>query len=110
MDRRKHSRVEHNSFYTIPVTFSGESKGTGTLFDLSPGGCKINSRITPPLGARLRLRLAGSCNSELVQIDTAVVGWTIPGKYFGVKFLDVKPTERLVLEQYLDSLRFCLAL
>jgi len=110
MDRRKHPRVEHKSFYTIPVTFSGEAKGTGTLFDLSPGGCKVNSRITPPLGATLRLRLAVSCNSKPVKIDTAVVGWTIQGKFFGVKFLDVKPTDRSALEQYLDSLRFCLAL
>jgi hypothetical protein len=104
MERRKDPRIVHRSLYTIPVTFSGEAKGTGTLYDLSPGGCKIDSRKTPPLGASLTLRLAVSYKSDPVRIDTAVVGWTIKGKYFGVKFLDVKPTERLILEHYLDSL------
>jgi PilZ domain len=104
MERRKHRRITHTSVYTIPITFSGEAKGAGTLCDLSPVGCKINSRTTPPLGASLTLRLAVSYKSEPVKIDVAVVGWTIKDKYFGVKFLDVKPTERLALERYLDSL------
>jgi hypothetical protein len=50
------------------------------------------------------LRLAVSYKSEPVKIDTAVVGWTIKNKYFGVKFLDVKPTERLALDQYIANL------
>jgi c-di-GMP-binding flagellar brake protein YcgR len=104
MERRKHGRIAHKSVYTIPVTFSGEAKGAGTLCDLSPGGCKVDSRTTPPLGASLTLRLAVSHKSEPVKIDAAVVGWTIKDKYFGVKFLDVKPMERLALERYLDSL------
>ena len=104
MERRQHPRVTHKSLYTIPVTFSGEAKGTGTLYDLSPGGCKVDSRTTPRLGASLTLRLAVSDKSEPVKIDAALVGWTIKGKYFGVKFLDVKPTDRLALEQYLESL------
>ena len=104
MERRKHPRVTQKSLYTIPVTFSGAAKGTGTLYDLSPGGCKVDSRTTPPLGASLTLRLAVSYKSEPVMIDAAIVGWTIKGKYFGVKFLDVKPTERLALERYLDNL------
>jgi c-di-GMP-binding flagellar brake protein YcgR len=104
MERRKHPRIRHKSLYTIPVTFSGEAKGAGTLYDLSHGGCKVDSRTTPPLGASLTLRLAVSYKSEPVRIDAAVVGWTIKDKYFGVKFLDVKPTERLALDQYIASL------
>jgi len=104
MERRKHPRIAHKSLCTIPVKFSGEAKGTGSLYDLSPGGCKVDSRTTPPLGASLTLRLAVSSKSEPVKIDAAIVSWTIKGKYFGVKFLDVKPTERLVLDRYLDSL------
>jgi hypothetical protein len=60
--------------------------------------------MTPPLGASLTLRLAVSYKSTPVKIDAAVVGWTIKDKYFGVKFLDVKPTERLALDQYIASL------
>jgi hypothetical protein len=104
MERRKHPRIAQKSFYTVPVTFSGEAKGTGTLYDLSPDGCKVDSRMTPPLGASLTLRLAVSYKSAPVKIDAAVVSWTIKDKYFGVKFLDVKPTERLALDQYIASL------
>jgi hypothetical protein len=64
MERRKHPRIAHKSLYTIPITFSGEAKGTGTLYDLSPGGCKVDSRTTPPLGASLTLRLAVRINQS----------------------------------------------
>ena len=37
-------------------------------------------------------------------IDAAVVGWTIKDQYFGVKFLDVHPQERLALEQFMAAL------
>ena len=104
MERRKHPRIPHKSVCTVPITFSGEAKGTGVLYDLSPGGCKIDSRTTPPLGASLTLRLAVSYKSEPVKIDVAIVGWTIKNKYFGVKFLDVRPTERLALDQYIAKL------
>jgi len=104
MERRKHPRIAHKSVYTVPITFSGEAKGTGTLYDLSPGGCKVDSRTTPPLGASLTLRLAVSYKSEPVKIDAAVVGWTIKNKYFGVKFVDVQPMERLALDQYIATL------
>ena len=104
MERRKHPRIAHKSVYTVPITFSGEAKGTGTLYDLSPGGCKVDSRTTPPLGASLTLRLAVSYKSEPVKIDAAVVGWIIKNKYFGVKFVDVQPMERLALDQYIATL------
>jgi c-di-GMP-binding flagellar brake protein YcgR len=104
MERRKHPRIAHKSLYTIPITFSGEAKGTGTLYDVSSGGCKVDSRTTPPLGASLTLRLAVSYKSEPVKIDAAIVGWTIKDQYFGVKFLNVEPTERLALDRFIARL------
>jgi hypothetical protein len=74
------------------------------LYDVSTGGCKIDTRTTPSLGATITLNLAFSYKAEPVNIDAAVVGWTIKDKYFGVKFVDVKPTERLALDQYITSL------
>jgi len=87
----------------IPVTFSGDAKGTGTLYDLSPGGCKIDTRTTPPLGASLTLRLGMPSEADPIEIDTGVVWWTVKDKYFGVKFLQVDPTDRIVLNTYLAS-------
>src|ERR1051325_7932740 len=69
MERRQHPRIVDKSLCTVPVTFSGEAKGTGTLYDLSPGGCKVDSCMTPPLGASLTLRLAVSYKSEPVKIE-----------------------------------------
>jgi c-di-GMP-binding flagellar brake protein YcgR len=104
MERRAHARIDRKSLKHIPVTFSGKANGTGTLYDLSTGGCKIEARSTPPLGASLTLRLALSYKTDPVKIDAAIVGWTIKDQYFGVKFLDVKPSERLALDQFISRL------
>ena len=88
----------------VAVSFSGKANGTGVLYDVSTGGCKIQSDRTPPLGASLTLRLAIPPRAEPVKIDAAIVGWTMKGQYFGVKFLDVKPPERLALDQFIASL------
>lgn len=104
MERRNHVRIARKVLKHIPVTFSGKANGTGTLYDLSTGGCKIEASSTPPLGASLTLRLALSYQTDPVKIDAAVVGWTIKDQYFGVKFLDVHPSERFALEQFMASL------
>jgi c-di-GMP-binding flagellar brake protein YcgR len=101
MERRRHARIAHKSLNHVPVTFSGKTHGTGILYDLSTGGCKIETVSTPPLGASLTLQLAVSPEADPVKIDAAVVGWTIKNQYFGVKFLEIKPLERLALSQYI---------
>jgi len=104
MERRNHARIAREFLKHISVTFSGKANGTGTLYDLSTGGCKIEAGTTPPLGASLTLRLALPYHTYHVMIDAAAVGWTIKDQYFGVKFLDVHPQERLALEQFMAAL------
>jgi len=104
MERRRHERIAQKPVSGITVVFSGDAKGIGTLYDLSPGGCKVGCTNPPPLGASLRLQLDVSQNADPVKIDAGIVGWTIKGKYFGVKFVRVEPTEQLVLHQYLARL------
>jgi c-di-GMP-binding flagellar brake protein YcgR len=104
MERRNHARIAREFLKHISVTFSGKANGTGTLYDLSTGGCKIEASSTPPLGASLTLRLALPYHTYHVMIDAAVVGWTIKNQYFGVKFLDIHPQERLALEQFMAAL------
>jgi hypothetical protein len=103
MDRRKHARFA-TSFSPVLVSFSGEVEGTGKLYDVSPGGCKIDSNVTPPLGASLRLRLSIADHTNPVVIDAGIVGWTIKNKYFGVKFSTIKPSEQQALNRYLAAL------
>jgi|SRR5687768_9364627 hypothetical protein len=104
MERRSHARIPHMLLKDIPVTFFGNTYGSGTLHDLSTRGCKVETRSTPPPGASLTLRLALSPETDPVKIDSAIVGWTIKDQYFGVKFLRVKPTGRLLLDQCIAKL------
>jgi hypothetical protein len=60
--------------------------------------------VPGPHGASLTLRLALSNKTTPVKIDAAIVRWTIKDQYFGVKFLNVEPTERLALDQFIASL------
>ena len=104
MDRRKQARFATISFSPVPVSFSGDARGTGTLYDISSGGCKIDSHETPPLGASLTLRLSLSNQMPPLVIDAGIVGWTIKNKYFGVKFSTIKASEQLTLNRYLAGL------
>jgi hypothetical protein len=100
MERRTYRRVAVTSGSRIPVAFSGDAKGRGTLYDLSPGGCKVGCTNTPPLGASLTLQLDVLGHVQPVKVDVGIVGWAIKGKYFGVKFVRVEAMDQLVLTQY----------
>ena len=104
MERRAHARIARSALNKVPVTFSGNANGTGTLYDLSTAGCKIETARTPPLGASLTLRLAVFPEIDPIKIRAAIVGWTIPDQYFGVKFLEVHPMERLLLARCIAKL------
>ena len=104
MEHRTHARIARKLLSHVPVTYSGNAHGAGTLYDLSTGGCKVETGNTPPLGASLTLRLAVSPDTDPLTIDAAMVGWTIKDQYFGVKFLKVEPTERLLLDQCIARL------
>ena len=100
MERRIYRRIGLTYRDRISVAFSGDAKGTGTLYDLSLGGCKVGCTTTPPLGASLMLQLDVPGQDEPVRVDVGIVGWAIKGKYFGVKFVRVEAMEHLVLSQY----------
>jgi hypothetical protein len=104
MERRTQARIPRKLLNHVPVTFSGKANGTGTLYDLSTRGCKIETLTTPPLGVSITLQIALSYKTLPLKIDVALVGWTIKDKYFGVKFLDVKPMERFALDRYIANL------
>jgi hypothetical protein len=82
MERRTHARIARKLLNHVPVTFTGNTHGTGTLYDLSTGGWKVETGTTPPLGASLTLRLTVSPEIDPVTIDAAIVGWTIKRPIF----------------------------
>ena len=100
---RKHDRFS-TCFEPVPVSFSGEAEGVGKLYDISYGGCKIDSASTPPLGAFVTLRFKIDKTGEPLVIGAGTVAWTVPNKYFGVKFMNLPPNAERALDRYLTLL------
>lgn len=100
---RKHDRFA-TCFDSVLVSFSGGVQGVGTLYDISYGGCKVASPITPTLGAAVTLRLRSDHVRKKLIIGSGTVAWIEPTKYFGVKFLELRPHEERALNRYLSVL------
>lgn len=100
---RKHDRFS-TCFESIPVTFSGEVQGVGKLYDISYGGCKVESATGPPIGASVTLRFRIAKAEQQLVIQAGAVAWTVPKKYFGVKFITLQPHEERALNRYLALL------
>ena len=103
MDRRKDVRSAVHSLAPVPVVFSGKCRGTGWLYDISRTGCKIDANVTPALGASVMLRLSLYQDGLPVVVEEGLVGWTIPERYFGVKFITVKSHHQDALDRYLAA-------
>ena len=100
---RKHDRFS-TCFDSIAVTFSGEVQGVGKLYDISYGGCKVESTANPSLGTPVTLQFRTMKARKPLRISAAIVSWTVPNKYFGVKFLKLEQHEERALDQYLTVL------
>jgi hypothetical protein len=73
------------------------------IYDLSEGGCFVNSLYETPVGQRLRLRLTLPYEGT-VTVDAETV-YGRPGFGFAVRFLDVSDETRACLRSALDKLR-----
>src|SRR3982750_3122860 len=91
-------------FDPVSVSFSGEVRGVGKLYDISYGGCKVESVISPALGASVTLRFRTMAAGKPLVIRAGIVSWAIPYKYFGVKFLTLQRREERSLNHYLAFL------
>lgn len=96
-ERRKSLRVP----VEIPVTFeSNEVSGEGTLTDISPHGCTLDSKQNLRSGLVLRLHLPagkGQKPDSTVQQLATVMG--VNGHRAGLKFLAYSSQERDALTQ-----------
>jgi hypothetical protein len=86
----------------IPVSFTGDATGTGTVYNLGIGGGKIISRTGVAQGAILTLQLRISAPLSPIVIRAAVVRWVM-GQEFGLEFLSMQESERERLAQFLYS-------
>ena len=99
---RKHDRFA-TCFDPVIVSFSGEVWGMGHLYDISYGGCKVESAITPPLGTSVTLRLRIDPKEQEFIIERGRVAWTMTQICFGVTFLELPPEEERALDSFLST-------
>jgi PilZ domain len=87
------------------TTFSTASKleGTGTMLDLSLGGCRIESPVTVEPGVSLELRIHAPDIEWPLMIEAASVQW-VSGQIFGLAFFQIRETEQERLGQVISDL------
>ena len=86
----------------FPATFAGDHTGTGIIYNLGLGGCKMVSDQTVKSGALLSLDLTVPEQSTAITIRAATVQWIMDFE-FGVEFLEMQALERDRLEQFLAT-------
>lgn len=101
MEGRREPRV----LVRYPISFLGnQGVSEGTLFNLSMGGCAIESTTPVQLGAVLTLRVHSPSQDLPIEVDQAGVTWTA-GQDFGAQFLRLEPRERDRLHRLINDLQ-----
>lgn len=99
----EHTR-ERRVVVKAPVSFEGKSgTGKGTLFNLSLGGCALESIAGVDMDATIKLSLHIPTDKKPVTVGRAKVTWTA-GNDVGVEFLNMNETGKTRLRNYLDRL------
>jgi hypothetical protein len=99
MNKRQHERY----IVEIPARFGGDCDGTGIVYNLGMGGCKIVTDRPLTVGAMVALSLHVSTRVSAISVRVATVRWTLQYE-FGVEFLGMEEVERDRLGQYLQNL------
>jgi tetratricopeptide (TPR) repeat protein len=89
IDKRRHVRVAVH----LASRFSSKGPimaGEGELRDLSPGGCRISSPITVPIGAELECCIFPQKTGNPFTVEAATVRWSHAWE-FGLAFTKVQP-------------------
>lgn len=85
-----------------PVNFTHEEgvTGDGVIFNLSLGGCAVQSPVRVSDGMLVSLRIATSEGSQPIQIEMARVRWATTNE-FGVEFLMVSGKEHKKVDRFI---------
>jgi hypothetical protein len=102
---RMESAKERRTMVRYPVSFLGDcGVSGGVLFNLSLGGCAIESAIPPEPDTVLPLRIHPSSQSPPIEVELAEVSW-VSGRDFGVRFVQVEPSQAERLQRLLGTLQ-----
>ncbi|MFO0706069.1 MAG: PilZ domain-containing protein [Nitrospira sp.] len=86
----------------FPVSFTGDHTGTGIVYNLGLGGCKIMSPVSVTAGSILDLQLQLPDRPPL-SVRASTVRWAMEDD-FGVDFLGMQETERDRLTAFIEHL------
>lgn len=104
MDEQRARRV----LVQYPISFTpfagNHGVSVGTIYNLSNGGCAIESATSVQIGAALTLRLYISTRQQPIEVDEAEVAWTA-GQDFGVQFCRLKLSEQERLHRHITDLQ-----
>ncbi len=100
IDKRQYQRFA----IRLPVSFSSDqAEGTGTVTDISMGGCGLETDAQLSTGALLQLHLRIADQEPPVTVEAAAVR-SVRAKFVGVQFLRVRPEEKERLSQFVREL------
>jgi len=100
MEKRLYTRFKVD----VPVSFTGDASGTGAIYNLGMGGCKLFSRTGVAQGAILKLHLSLPAPLSPITIRVAIVRWVM-GQEFGSEFLGIQESEGERLAEFLRTIR-----
>ena len=92
-------RVQFRTTFSAPLNL----EGTGILLDLSAGGCRIESLLTPEPDFSLELRIYVPDIEWPLMIEKASVQW-VNGHTLGLGFVRIREPERERLRQVIEGL------
>jgi|RhiMetdeSRZDD1v2_1073273.scaffolds.fasta_scaffold43045_5 PilZ domain len=87
------------------VSFSGETgEGEGDVYNLSLGGCAVESQTSVPKGEYLQLRISLPNQATTITVPLGAVRWAIR-REFGVEFIRIPHEDQERLRQHLKGLK-----
>lgn len=102
MDRRKEPRIRIQYRVTLSLG-SSRQQGEGTLINLTPSSCRVESPQKVKPGDHVWLRIFPSDQGPAITVESGAVRW-VHGQDFGVEFTLVQPGEQARLKTLIQAL------
>lgn len=95
-----HVRAHHRVPVQCTVYFSNaDLQGTGTLWNVSLDGCRVNGNVRPRVGTQVELLIMLPGRRASIVVQSAQVAWT-RGHECGLRWLSVQPVDRSRLQRF----------
>lgn len=103
MELRQHPRIPVDLHVSFAAPGNAGVK-EGTMYDLSVGGCAVESITTVETGAALTLSIHAPDENTPITIESAAVRWTLLGE-FGLEFIGMPEQAKGTLDRLVQTMR-----